>query len=106
LQREDLLTIEILMQTVVIARSVVEEERRGPGLPGTMTADEKCGMLVRISHIDIQGGVPAVSHAGQGRIQRMAQFRHQIGQGISKILVFTASEAVACHHDPTSEQLV
>jgi hypothetical protein len=36
----------------------------------------------------------------------MAQFRHQIGQGISKILVFTASEDVACHHDPTSEQLV
>src|SRR5262250_414053 len=32
LQREDMLAIEILMQTVVIALVIVQEERRWPGL--------------------------------------------------------------------------
>src|SRR5687767_15747813 len=62
LQREDLLAIEILMQAVVVAHAVVQKERRGPGLPGIMTAGEKGGMLVGIAHVDTQCGVPAVCH--------------------------------------------
>src|SRR5262244_1186394 len=52
LQREDVLTIEILMQAVVIALAVVQEEWRWPGLAGAMAALEKGRMVDRIAHLD------------------------------------------------------
>src|SRR5437773_9707600 len=60
LQWEDMLAIKILMQAVVIALAVVQEERCRPGLAGAMAPLEKCRMLLRIAHVDAQGRVPAV----------------------------------------------
>src|SRR4029450_12100683 len=69
LQREDMLAIEILMEAVVIALAIVQEERCWPGLTGAMAPLEKRRMLIRIAHVGAQSLIPAVRDADQRRIQ-------------------------------------
>src|SRR6266568_15707 len=52
LQREDMLSIQILMQAVVITLAVVQEERGRPGLASAMAPFEKGRMRLRIVHIE------------------------------------------------------
>ena len=66
LQREHVLPVHVLMQAVVVALGVLQEERRRLGLPGTMTAVEKVRVVVRVAHVDLHRLVPAVRDAGQG----------------------------------------
>src|SRR5258708_36682472 len=47
LQREYVLSVEILMQAVVIAFSILQQERRRPGLAGPMTRVLEFRMIVR-----------------------------------------------------------
>src|SRR5215475_2972447 len=106
LQREDMLAIEILMQAVVIALAIVQEERRWPGLAGAVTPLKKYRMLSRIAHVDAQSLVPAICDVGQRRIQRIAQAGDHCGQRIGKVLVLAASETVTRHHNTAAKQLV
>ncbi len=43
LERKHLVAVEILVQAVVVARAIAQEQRRGPRLPGGMTAGEIVG---------------------------------------------------------------
>src|SRR5262245_39261166 len=98
-----MLAVEILMQAVVIALPVVQEERCWPGLAGAMAPLKKCCMLIRIAHVDAQSLVPAVRDAGQRWIQRAAQGGDHCGKRIGEIFVLAAPEAVARHHDAAAE---
>src|SRR6185295_16397541 len=60
LQREHMLSIEILMQAVVVALAVLQQERSWPRLTGAMATVEESGMFVGIAHVDTQGLVPSV----------------------------------------------
>ena len=51
LQRKDVLAIEILMQAVVVARPVLQQQRRRPRLAGRVAALEKIGVRLRESAI-------------------------------------------------------
>src|SRR5215475_10480198 len=99
LQREDMLAIEILMQAVVIALVIVQEEWRWPGLAGAVTPLKKYRMLIRIAHVDAQSLVPAICDASQRRIQRLAQVGDHCGKRIGEVFVLTAPEAVARHYN-------
>ena len=94
------------MQAVVVAFAVLEEERRGLGLPGGMAAVEKFGVLGRIAHVDLHRLVPAVGDLGKRRIERGAQRCHDVGQRIGEVLVLAAPEAVPAHDDAAAEDAV
>jgi hypothetical protein len=60
LQRKDVLAVEILVQAVVVAFAVLQQERRRPRLPGLVAAREEGRVLFRIAHGDAHRLVPAV----------------------------------------------
>src|SRR5262249_59046802 len=67
LQRENVLPVEILMQTIVVADAVSQEKRRRLRLSGFATAREISRVLARKPHTDPQGLVPAVGDVGERR---------------------------------------
>ncbi len=101
-----MLSVEILVQAVVIAFSILQQERRRPGLAGAMTAVQESRVVVRVANGDIQGFVPAIGDAAEARIQRRAQAGDEPGQGVGEVFVFAASETMASHHDAAAELLV
>src|SRR5258706_14221263 len=72
LQRDYMFSVQILMQAVVIAFSILQQERRRPGLAGAMTAVQEFRMIVRITNGDAHHLVPAIGDAGEARIKRSA----------------------------------
>ncbi len=70
LQREDVLTVDVLMQAVVVALPVSKEERRRPGLTRLMASLEERRKIVRIAGGDAEGSFQRFAMAGQTRIER------------------------------------
>ena len=106
LQREEVLAVHVLVQAIVVARAVAQEERGRLGLPGAMTPVEKSRVIVRVAHGDAQGVVPPVGEAGELRIEGRAERGDDLGKRMGEVLVFAAPEAVARHDDPAAEPLV
>jgi len=69
LQGEHVRAVQILVQAVVVTRAVLEQQRRRPRLPGGMAAIEELAMLLRVLHVDLHRGGPAVGHGDQPRVQ-------------------------------------
>lgn len=59
------LAIEILVQAVIVSLAVLQEQWRGPGLSGVMTALDELLMPIRIANLDTHSKVPAVGDRGQ-----------------------------------------
>ena len=76
LQREDVLAVEILVQAVVVARAVPQQQRRRPRLARPAWQRARNAACSRgIAHVDAQRLVPAVGDRGERRIERRAQRR-------------------------------
>ena len=106
LQREHMLAIEVLMQAIVVAFAVLQQQRRRAGLPGGVAALQESVVAFGIADVDAHRLVPAIGDAGKLRIQRRAQLRDQVRQRIGKILVLAAAKAVASHDDAAAEARV
>ncbi len=106
LDRKNELTIEILVQAVVIASPVLQEQRRGLGLSGLVAKIEIFGMALRKLLPNAHALIPAVRELSQRRIKRCAQLAHQLGQWVVEIFVLAAAEAVPSHDHPASETLI
>ncbi len=105
LQREHVLAVQVLVQAVVVAGTVLQQQRRGPLLAGRMAAGQEFRMVGREARIDLQQVVPAVGDGGQRPVQGLAQRRHRGRQRITEILVLAAAKAMLRHHDTAAEQL-
>src|SRR5687767_13470931 len=79
LQRKDVLAVEILVKTVVVAGAVLQDERRRPALACGVAAPDKRRVLVRKPHIESHGLVPAIGDRRElqvdGRAQSADDFR-------------------------------
>ena len=106
LEREDVLSVEVLVQAVVVPFTVPEHERGRPGLAGVMAALEVCRMLGRVAGLDAERLVPAVRDRGEGRIEPGPEGRHRAGQRIGKVPVLAAAVSVAGHDHPVPEELL
>ena len=98
-----MLPVKVLVQTVVVARNTLQEQGRGARLPGFVTSIQKYRMACRIADSDAHVFVPAICDGGEVRIKLGAQLRDPIWKRIGKILVFTPTETVPSHHDPTAK---
>jgi hypothetical protein len=103
LEREDVFAVEVLMQAVVIAGAVPEQERGRLGLSRLMTSVEEGSVLLRVADLDPHRLIPAVGVLRQRRVQCGPQSVDDGRQRISKVLVFAASVAVARHDDPAAK---
>ena len=106
LEREDELAVDVLVQAVEVIRTVLQEERRGPGLPRLVATREERGVIGGEAHVDAECLVPAIGHLGQAWVERLPQLRDDGRQRIGEVAVFAASVAVAGHHHATAEGLI
>lgn len=81
-----MLTVEILVQAVVIARFVPQQQWRGPKLARAVAARDECVVTVGKPNIQPHRVVPAVRDRGERRIKRTAQLRNEIRQGVAEVL--------------------
>src|SRR5205809_4443139 len=68
LQRKDMLAVKILVESIVVARGVSQQERRWPRLPRLVAARDEIGMRVRIADIDPHRPVPAIGDRKSTRL--------------------------------------
>jgi hypothetical protein len=99
LEREGVCAIKILMEAVMIAGTILEEQRRRAGLAGRMATRQKVGMIIRKAGFQTHPCVPAIGDGREVRIERRAQFLYQRWQRIGEIAIFAAPEPVALHYD-------
>src|SRR5690349_24159846 len=101
-----MLSVKVLMETIVVAFSVLQQQRRRFGLSDRVTPLEKLLVSFRITYVDTHSFVPAISNRNQMRVNRRPKFRNQIRQRITEILVFASSETVPRHHHPAAKTIL
>ena len=94
------------MQAIVIAGDILEEKRGRARLTCVMTPLQERCMVFRIQEVDTHGRIPAISDNSEFGIERSPQLGDPIWKRVGEILVLTATEAVASHHNPTSEMSI
>src|SRR5437660_1447756 len=72
LQRKDEIAIEILMQTIVIAESVLQEKRRRPHLSCCVAPLEIARMIRGIAYGVAHDLVPPIRDCGESGVKRFA----------------------------------
>src|SRR5215212_636617 len=100
-----MLAIQVLVQTVVIACAVLEDQRCWLILSRLMTALYKFGIRRRIANVNSHRLVPTISDRNQMRIKRRAKSCNQTRQWIAEIAILSTSEAMALHHNLTAKDL-
>src|SRR5262250_315639 len=98
-----MLTVEILVQAIEIAGSVLQKQRRWLALSGYVAAGNEFSLILGISHIDAHEFVPAVRDRFEMWVQCFPQLRHKIGQWIFEVFIFTATKVKALHYDPAAK---
>src|SRR5579883_204991 len=102
LDGEGHVAVQVLVQAVVVACLVLQDQRRRARLPVL------CADLQEVCQLRRIGGVaqrlrPAAGDRREAGIEARPQLLHQLRQRTAEVLVLARPEAVASHIDPTSE---
>jgi len=104
LQRESDLTVEILVQAVVAATFVVEDQRCRPDLARLVADIKECVVTRRKGWFGLAKGLgPLVGDRGEVRIGTGAKVGDNFRQRIGKVFVIANAEAVTLHDDVAAE---
>ena len=106
LQREDVLAVEVLVQAVVVAGAVGQQQGRGPRLAGLAATRQHVVHRFRKAAVLAQTLGPTVGDRRQRTVETLPESLHDVRQGVAEVLVLAASEAVAGHDHPTAEARV
>src|SRR5919109_1118137 len=106
LQREGDLAVEVLVEGVVSALEVTQDQRRGPRLPGAMAALEEVVQLGGGPAGGPEAPRPVVGQLGQRRIEGLSGLLDQPGQRGVEVLVLALAEPIAAHVDGRAELLI
>src|SRR6185369_16825394 len=97
LDRKDVLAVEVLVQAVVVAFPVFQDQRRRAALPGIVTALEPSVESLGKAWLQPQPLVPVVGYRRQLRVERLAQCSDRLRQRIAQVFVLSAAEIVPRH---------
>jgi hypothetical protein len=100
---KDVLSVKVLVKTVVIAGTVLEEQWSGPLLSSIVASPDEVRMALRITHLDLHCFVPAVRNGGETRIQGGAKTLNDRRERIAEVLVFAPSETMPSHDDTAAK---
>jgi hypothetical protein len=103
LQREHDVAVDVLVQAVVAARLVVQQQRGGLRLPPPMADRQQPVQIGRMQRRGLQRRLELVGDGRQRRVGVHAQRLHEGGQGIREVLVVADAEPVARHVDPAAK---
>jgi hypothetical protein len=92
LQRERHIAVEILVEGVVTAGSVAQDQRRGTLLSGAATAIEEGIEAVRVAPALVQAFGPDVGQLGKRRVEGMPDLVDQRRQRSVEVLVLAFTE--------------
>ncbi len=98
-----MLAVKVLMQTIVVAGAVLQEQGRSPGLAGGVAALQIRCVVGGETMFQPQALVPGVRDVGERRIERCAEAVDEIGKRILEVLIFAFAEPVPRHHNARSE---
>ena len=101
----DVLAVEVLVQAVVVAGAVSQQQRRRPRLAGRVAAREEVGVRAGIARRRCPS--PRSSGWRSARAADRAPSRKSatsVGQRIAEVLVLAAPEAVPRHHDAAAKR--
>lgn len=98
--------IEVLMQSVVIAGFVLQQDGSRPGLTGPATLLNEVRMLFRVLHRYSHCAVPSIGDRHQPWIHSSPEVLNQSRKRIIEILVFTAPKPMPSHRHLTAENNV
>src|SRR5713226_7580000 len=104
LQREAHLSINVLMEAVVTARLIMQQQRRGFCLPGPAADSQEGGVILGVSetrHTQRLG--PAIRDPGEMRVGFRPQIRDQFGERMAEVFVIADAEPIALHDDLTAK---
>lgn len=79
LYRENVLTVEILMQAVEVPLSIVEKQRRWFLLPRIVTSLDELVVAFRVANVDPHGGIPTIRDRREAGIERGAKTLNEFG---------------------------
>src|SRR5947207_4315838 len=105
LQREHQIAVQVLVQAVVVAGPVFEQERRRPLLPGFVTLLEIGGERGWKPPLLVQPLPPAIGNRREMRVDRLAQSFDRARQRIPEILILAAAKSVTLHYHATAKYL-
>jgi hypothetical protein len=105
LQRKREVAVQILMQTIEVARHVLQEKRCRPGLTRRVALPQKFHVTLRVTTLDVHLFVPGIGHYRQTRIERSSQASEEIWQRILEVAVFAFTESMPSHVDVTTEEV-
>src|SRR5437870_8241841 len=103
LQRKHQVTVDVLVEAVVVAGPVPEDERRRPPLAGGVTAAQEVVEPLGKPAALAERAPPVVGDGNQPGIQGPPQRVHERRQRVAEVLVFSAPEAVPLHDDAAPE---
>ena len=103
LDGKDHVAVEILVQAVVAAGFVAQEQRRGLGLAATGTQGEERAEIRGMAHPRLERGLPAIRHGGERRVRVLAHLPDEVREGIGEVLILPHPEAEARHVHPAPE---
>ena len=69
-----MLAVDVLVQAVVVADSILKEKKRRPHLTGMVAMFDEVGVLLRIAQIDSHRFIPMIGNWDQMRINRCPEF--------------------------------
>jgi hypothetical protein len=97
-------TVKVLVQAVVAAGFVVQDQRRGFGLPGLVADFQEGGVVWRIGRARFAEDLrPLVSDFRQVRIGAHSEAGHGLRERVGEVFVVADAEAVALHDDLATE---
>ena len=99
-----MLAVNVLVQAIVIAWAIAQQERRRPLLTRVMATRAERFVLGGVADGDAHGGVPTVGDRGERGIETAAKRHDQVRQRVGEILVLAPAEAVFRHHDTRAEE--
>ena len=98
-----MLAVHVLMQAIVVAGAIAQQERRRPRLTRRMAAGAERLVLGGVADVDAHRRVPAVGERREPPIEAATERDDQVRQRIGEIFVLAPAEAVARHHDARAE---
>src|SRR5262245_19152571 len=100
-----MIAVKVLVEAIIVAWSILQEQRRRARLAGGMAALEERRMIVREAGVHTHPLVPKVGDRREARIERGPELIDQWRKRIGEIAIFAPAEAVARHHHMAAEDV-
>jgi hypothetical protein len=103
LNGKHMFTVQILMEAVVVAGAVLEEQRRRSQLARSVASPQEVRVLLWVANLNPHRFVPSIRYWSKPRIQRGTKAANERRERVVEVLVFASTKTVSPHDHPAAE---